>query len=150
MMLISLAPAERWLDGSDYIETLDLRSELTTNGTGVIPYHNLPNQKPAGRLKPKIPKRIVNSMSVYWQTMKRGQNLMIDDTSGLEEVIGGFRENKSGINAYARTMGYEPDRSRSGFDSVDDAKAFVESFAPWDLFGAGDVTVEPEVRPISD
>ncbi len=89
-------------------------------------------------------------MSVYWRTMKRGQNLIIDDTSGLEEVIGGYRENKSGINAYARTMGYEPDRSRSGFDSVEDAKAFVESFAPWDLFGAGDVTVEEEVRPIAD
>ncbi len=87
-------------------------------------------------------------MSVYWITMKRGQNLIIDDTSGLEEVIGGFRENKSGINAYARTMGYEPDRSRSGFDSVEDAKAFVESFAPWDLFGAQDVTVEPEARPM--
>ena len=89
-------------------------------------------------------------MSVYWITMKRGQNLMIDDTSGLEEVIGGFRENKSGINAYARTMGYEPDRSRSGFDSVEDAKVFVESFTPWDLFGVRDVTVEEEVRPLSD
>ncbi len=88
-------------------------------------------------------------MSVYWKTMKRGQNLIIDDTSGLEEVIGGFRENKSGINAYARTMGYEPDRSRSGFDTVEDAKAFVESFTPWDLFGVRDVTVESEVRPIS-
>ena len=89
-------------------------------------------------------------MSVYWRTMKRGQNLIIDDTSGLEEVIGGYRENKSGINAYARTMGYEPDRSRSDFDSVEDAKAFVESFAPWALFGAQDVTVEQEVRPLSD
>ena len=89
-------------------------------------------------------------MSVYWRTMKRGQNLIIEDTEGLEEVIGGYRENKSGINAYARTMGYEPDRSRSDFDSVEDAKAFVESFAPWDLFGARDVTVETEVRPISD
>ncbi len=89
-------------------------------------------------------------MSVYWKTMKRGQNLIIEDTSGLEEVIGGYRENKSGIDAYARTMGYEPDRSRQGFETVDDAKAFVESFTPWDIFGVRDVTVEPEVRPISD
>ena len=89
-------------------------------------------------------------MSVYWKTMKRGQNLIIEDTSGLEEVIGGYRENKSGIDAYARTMGYEPDRSRKGFDTVEDAKAFVESFTPWDIFGVRDVTVEPEVRPISD
>ncbi len=89
-------------------------------------------------------------MSVYWKIMKRGQNLIIEDTSGLEEVIGGYRENKSGIDAYARTMGYEPDRSRKGFDTVEDAKAFVESFTPWDIFGVQDATVEPEVRPISD
>ena len=82
--------------------------------------------------------------------MKRGQNLIIDDTSGLEEVIGGYRENKSGIDAYARTMGYEPARSRKGFDTVEDAKAFVESFTPWDLFGPRDLTVEAEIRPISD
>ena len=89
-------------------------------------------------------------MSVYWKIMRRGQNLIIEDTSGVEEVIGGYRENKSGIDAYARTMGYEPDRSRKGFDTVEDAKAFVESFTPWDIFGVQDATVESEVRPISD
>ena len=87
-------------------------------------------------------------MSVYWRNVKRGQNLVIDDTAGLEEIIGGDRENKRGIDAYARTMGYEPDRSRKGFDTVEDAKAFVESFNPWELFGAQGVTVEPEARPI--
>ncbi|GIT69421.1 MAG: hypothetical protein Ct9H300mP27_05250 [Chloroflexota bacterium] len=71
--------------------------------------------------------------------MKRGQNLIIDDTAGLEEVVGGYRENKKGIDAYARTMGYEPERSRKGFDTVEDAKAFVESFTPWDLFGPRDI-----------
>ncbi len=89
-------------------------------------------------------------MSVYWRTVKRGQNLVVDDTSGLEEIIGGYRENKSGIDAYARTMGYEPDRSRKGFDTVEDAKAFVESFSPWELFGAQGVTVESEARPSLD
>ena len=87
-------------------------------------------------------------MSVYWRNVKRGQNLVVDDTAGLEEIVGGYRENKRGIDAYARTMGYEPDRSRKGFDSVEDAKAFVESFSPWELFGAQDVAVEPEARPI--
>ena len=87
-------------------------------------------------------------MSVYWRMVKRGQNLVVEDTSGLEEIIGGYRENKRGIDAYARTMGYEPDRSRKGFDTVEDAKTFVESFSPWDLFGDRDVTVEPEARPI--
>ncbi len=45
-------------------------------------------------------------MSVYWQDVKRGQNLMVDDAAGLVEIIGGYRENKRGIDAYARTMGY--------------------------------------------
>lgn len=89
-------------------------------------------------------------MSVYWKTMKRGQNLIVDDTSGLEEIIGGYRENKKGIDAYARTMGYEPERSRKGFETVEDAKAFVESFTPWDLFGPRDIVIEHDVRPISD
>ena len=90
------------------------------------------------------------AMSVYWRTMKRGQNLIIDDTAGLQEVIGGYRETKSGIDAYARTMGYEPERSRNGFDTVEQAKAFVESFTPWDLFGPRDIAVEEGVRPISE
>ncbi len=89
-------------------------------------------------------------MSVYWQDVKRGQNLVVDDTAGLEEIIGGYRENKRGIDAYARTMGYEPERSRKGFDSVADAKAFVESFSPWELFGVRDVAVEAEARPKLD
>ena len=87
-------------------------------------------------------------MSVYWRNVKRGQNLVFDDTAGLEEIVGGYRENKRGIDAYARTMGYEPDRSQKGFDTVEAAKAFVESFAPWDLFGPRDATVEPEARPM--
>jgi hypothetical protein len=103
-----------------------------------------------GKANSDVPERIVNAVSVYWRNMKRGQNLIIDDTSGLEEVIGGYRENKSGIDAYARTMGYEPERSRKGFDTVEDAKAFVESFTPWDLFGPRELTVEAESRPISD
>ncbi|MEE8466312.1 MAG: hypothetical protein V3S68_07525 [Dehalococcoidia bacterium] len=87
-------------------------------------------------------------MSVYWRNVKRGQNLVVDDTSGLEEIIGGYRENKRGIDAYARTMGYEPERSKKGFDSVEEAKTFVESFSPWELFGVQGVTIESEARPL--
>jgi hypothetical protein len=89
-------------------------------------------------------------MSVYWKDVRRGQNLIVDDTAGLEEIIGGYRENKRGIDAYARTMGYEPERSKKGFDTVEDAKAFVESFNPWEIFGVRDATIEAEARPISD
>jgi hypothetical protein len=89
-------------------------------------------------------------MSVYWRIVKRGQNLIVDDTAGLEEIIGGYRENKRGIDAYARTMGYEPDRSRKGFDTVNEAKTFVESFSPWELFGVQGITIEAEARPLAD
>ena len=89
-------------------------------------------------------------MSVYWQDVKRGQNLMVDDAAGLVEIIGGYRENKHGIDAYARTMGYEPERSRKGFDSVQEAKDFVVSFSPWEIFGVRGVEVDSEDRPIPD
>ena len=87
-------------------------------------------------------------MNVYWRTVRRGQNLVIGDDGGQEEIIGGYRESKRGIDAYAKTTGYDPDRSKKGFETLEDAKAFVEAFSPWDLFGARGVTVDPEVKPI--
>ena len=84
-------------------------------------------------------------MDVYWQYVRRGQSLMLSTENG-QERIGGFRETKRGIDAYATTFGYEPGRSEKGFSSVEDAKAFVESFRPWELYGAHEVMVEPEVR----
>ncbi len=84
-------------------------------------------------------------MDVYWRYVRRGQNLMLSTENG-QERIGGFRETKRGIDAYATTFGYEPGRSEKGFSSVEDAKAFVESFRPWELYGAHEVMVEPEVR----
>ena len=89
-------------------------------------------------------------MSVYWRNVKRGQNLVIDDDEGHEEIIGGYRESKRGIDAYAKTFGYDPNRSKKGFETLEDAKAFVESFSPWELFGAQGVTVDAEVRPLLD
>jgi len=84
-------------------------------------------------------------VDVYWQYVRRGQNLMLSTENG-QERIGGFRETKRGIDAYATTFGYEPGRSEKGFSSVEDAKAFVESFRSWELYGAHEVMVEPEVR----
>ena len=89
-------------------------------------------------------------MRVYWKDMRRGQNLVLDDEEGHEEVIGGFRETSRGIDAYAQTFGYEPGRSQKGFPSIEDAKAFVESFSPWELHGVQDVTVEREAGPDSN
>ena len=89
-------------------------------------------------------------MRVYWQDVRRGQNLVLTEQEGHDEVIGGFRETKRGIDAYAQTFSYEPGRSQKGFATIEDAKDFVESFRPWELHGAQDVTVEPEARPVSE
>ena len=89
-------------------------------------------------------------MSVYWRTVKRGQNLVVGDDEEHEEIVGGYRESKRGIDAYAKTFGYEPNRSKKGFETLEDAKAFVESFSPWELFGAQGVTVDTEVKPLLD
>ena len=85
-------------------------------------------------------------LQLYWQYVRRGQNLMLLNEQGQEERIGGFRETRKGIDAYATTFGYEPDRSKKGFPSIEDAKAFVESFKPWELYSVHGATVESEVR----
>ena len=87
-------------------------------------------------------------MAVYWKTVKLGQNLILyEESDEKEQVIGGFRDTKRGIDAYATTFGYEPGRSQKDFPSIEDAKAFVENFRPWELYGAQDITVETEVKP---
>ena len=89
-------------------------------------------------------------MRVYWKDMRRGQNLVLSEQEGQEEVIGGYRETRRGIDAYAQTFGYDPGRSQKGFATIEDAKDFVESFRPWELHGARDVTVERDARPDSE
>ena len=83
-------------------------------------------------------------MSVFWKDVNRGQNLILSEEEGQEEIIGGYRESKRSIDAYAQTFGYDPDRSRKGFATVDDAKDYVEAFRPWELHGVHDVTVDRE------
>ena len=91
-------------------------------------------------------------MPVYWKAVKLGQNLILsEDSNGKEQVLGGYRDTKRGIDAYATTGGgYDPGRSEKGFDTIENAKAFVEHFMPWTLFGVHEVTVDAEVRPILD
>ena len=89
-------------------------------------------------------------MRVYWKDVRRGQSLILSEQEGHEEVIGGFRETGRGIDAQAQTFGYDPGRSQKGFATIEDAKAFVESFKPWELHGAHDVTVESEAGPDSN
>jgi hypothetical protein len=89
-------------------------------------------------------------MRVYWRKVRWGQNLILSDEEGHEQEVGGFRETKRGIDALAKTFGYDPSHSRKGFQTIEEAKAFVESFKPWELYGAQDITVESEVMPALD
>ena len=98
-------------------------------------------------------------MRVYWRKVKWGQSLILsNEDDGQEEDLGGFRETKRGIDALAKTfragnkmvLSYDAGRSRKGFPTIEEAKAFVESFKPWELFGAQVATVDPEVRPALD
>ena len=89
-------------------------------------------------------------MSVYWRAVKLGQTLILSEDNGDDEkILGGYRDTKRGIDAYATTGGgYDPSRTMKDFGSTEDAKAFVEHFRPWELFGAHDVTVDTDVKPI--
>ena len=86
-------------------------------------------------------------MKVYWKERRAGQRLilLLDDESETE--VGAVRETKRGFDALAMTNTYDPGRAQKGFPSIEEAKAFVEAFHPWDIFGGDwDLEVEPEVR----
>ena len=88
------------------------------------------------------------TVRVYWQEAKQGMRLILADGESLER-IGGVRVTRSGIDAFAMTFGYDPDRARRDMASVDEAKAFVESFRPWELFTREPgLSVEPDVRAL--
>ena len=87
-------------------------------------------------------------LELFWQHTKRGQRLVLSSGDGQEEEVGGVRETRRGFDAFAKTFGYDPGRAEKGILSMDEAKTFVESFRPWELFvGPEGLTVEAEVRP---
>jgi len=86
-------------------------------------------------------------MKIYWREVRRGLRLVLATAEGVEEEVGGIRETKRGFDAFAKTFGYEPGRAQKGINSLDEAKQFVESFTPWDLFeGGAGLSVDPLVR----
>lgn len=92
-------------------------------------------------------------MIVYWQSTKKGQRLILsdddDDDNEVKEEVGGVRETKRGFDAFAKTFGYEPGRAQKGMTTLEEAKEFVESFRPWELYSGGDgLAVDPAVRPV--
>jgi len=67
-----------------------------------------------------------------------------------EQEVGGVRQNKDVYDAFAKTFGYEPGRAVKGIATLEQAKEFVESFTPWELFdGTQGLTVEEEVQPLA-
>ena len=88
-----------------------------------------------------------STLELYWQHTRRGQRLVLIAEDGQEEEVGGVRETRRGFDAFAKTFGYEPGRAEKGIPSMDEAKTFVESFRPWELFvGPEPLTVDAEVR----
>ena len=86
-------------------------------------------------------------MKLYWQRSRKGERLVLASEDDEIVEIGGVRETKRGFDAFAKTFGYEPGRAEKGISSMEEAKAFVEGFTPWDLYDGGQgLTVEPTVR----
>jgi hypothetical protein len=90
-------------------------------------------------------------MNAYWREVRRGQRLVLaTEEGGEEEEIGGVRETKRGFDAFAKTFGYDPGRAMKGMGTLEEAKEFVESFRPWDLYDGGQgLSVDPQVRPLA-
>ena len=88
-------------------------------------------------------------MIAYWREVRRGQRLVLAaEDGGEEEEIGGVRVTKRGFDAFAKTFGYDPGRAQKGMATLEEAKEFVESFSPWELYDGGHgVSVDPVVRP---
>ncbi len=87
-------------------------------------------------------------MRIYWKEVRKGLRLVLADGEG-EEEIGGIRQTKRGYDAFAKTFGYDPGRAQKGIPTLEDARAFVESFSPWELYQAShELTVEPDVVPL--
>ena len=91
-------------------------------------------------------------MKLYWQQVRKGQRLILSGDDGQQtEEVGGVRETKRGFDAFAKTFGYDPGRAQKGMASLEEAKVFVESFSPWELYGGTEgLTVDPEVRVAAD
>ena len=87
-------------------------------------------------------------MKVFWREYKSRQRLILDYGTGEEAEVGGVRQTPRGFDAFAKTLGYDPGRAQKGFPTMEDGKAFVESFTPWDIYlGSAEVEFDRTVHP---
>jgi len=85
-------------------------------------------------------------MTLFWREQRIGLRLILIEQD-TEEEVGTVRKTPRGYDAMARTFGYDPGRAQKDLPTLEEAKAFVESFRPWELFtGAIDIEVEPETQ----
>ncbi len=90
-------------------------------------------------------------MRMYWRQKKRGFDLTVEMDNGETFSVGGVRETRRGIEAMAKTSGYDPGRTVKGLSSLDEGRKFVEQFEPWREFFPGEqLEIESEVVPIPE
>ena len=74
-----------------------------------------------------------------------GLDLVVENDEKDIFIVGGVIETKRGIEALAKTTGYDPSRAIKGLESVDQGKIFVENFQPWlEFFPGEDLNIELE------
>ena len=87
-------------------------------------------------------------MKLYWRQRRKGFDLCVEEEDGSVFSVGGVRETRRGIEAMAKTTGYDPGRAVKGLSSFEEGRAFVEQFEPWREFFPGEpLAVEPEIKP---
>ncbi|MBF16035.1 MAG: hypothetical protein CL740_03285 [Chloroflexi bacterium] len=78
-------------------------------------------------------------MKLYWKEKKKGFDLIVENDEGETFSVGGVRETKRGIEALAKTTGYDPGRAVKGLQSLEEGRTFVEQFEPWREFFPGEL-----------
>ena len=65
-------------------------------------------------------------MRLYWRKRKVGMDLVVENDEKDIFIVGGVRETKKGgIEALAKTTGYDPSRAIKGLESLEQGKIFV-------------------------
>lgn len=88
-------------------------------------------------------------MRLYWKQKKKGFDLIVENDDGDFFSVGGVRNTKRGIEALAKTTGYDPGRAIKGLGSEEEGRTFVEQFEPWrEFFPGAPMSIEPDIVPL--
>lgn len=88
-------------------------------------------------------------MRLYWKQKKKGFDLIVEDDEGNTFSVGGVRDTRRGIEALAKTTGYDPGRAVKGLSSLEEGRTFVEQFESWREFFPGELlSLEPDIVPL--